>query len=153
MPPNRLKCSGKDGQTEEAHKHAFQLKRTGRSLQLCVLREKDLHRDIAKTEINDPTLADDGWNPPSRVDLGITDIAGVPRIFPSPVFLQAALVGCLFPTATNCCPVLMDRLPRPDDPPPSDYKLDRRGYTCLECGALPANVPTSDRRAVWLSVP
>lgn len=37
-------------------------------------------------------------------------------------------------TATNCYPRLngpFTPTDRPTDPPPSDYKLDRRGYTCL----------------------
>lgn len=43
-----------------------------------------------------------------------------------------------YSTATNCYPCLNGPFTptdqptdRPDDPPPSDYKLDRRGYTCL----------------------
>lgn len=68
----------------------------------------------------------------------VTALAGLPRIPPSlPPASLDALVDCLFPTARplTVTPVLMDRLPRPtnrpDDLPPSDYKLDRRGYTCL----------------------
>lgn len=55
---------------------------------------------------------------------------------PIPVPL-VTLVNCLFPTARplTVTPVLMGRLSRPtdrpDDSPPSDYKLDRRSYTCL----------------------
>jgi len=88
----------------------------------CATARKESSRETRSMTQHSP---DDGRNPPPR-DL-VTAVTGVPLPVPAP-----ASVSCLFPTATNRRPVLMDRLPdRPDDPPPSDYKLDRRGYAYL----------------------
>jgi len=67
-------------------------------------------RVVSRDEIDDSTF-DDGRSPsPRDLVTAVTGSLEFPVLSPA---LAAASVSCLFPTATNGRPVLMDRLPRP----------------------------------------